>query len=88
MSAVTLLQESCSTKQFVSFKTLPVGAYKITKFTSSQTTYGRKIRAEFGSQYVFLPKNTADYLDDQKVEELNKTPLVMVYNGKSSTNNR
>lgn len=85
---MSLLQESCSSKQFVSFKTLPVGAYKITKFTSTQTTYGRKIRAEFGVQYVFLPKNTADYLDDEKVEELNQTSLMMVYNGKSPLNNR
>lgn len=88
MSALSLLQDSCISKQYTSFKNLPLGAYKIVKFASAETLYGRKIRAEFGSQFVYLPKSVGDCLDDKKIEELNEIPVMMVYNGKSHTNNR
>lgn len=89
MSALDILKKSCIPKEFVSFKTLKLGEYKITKFISCDTQqYGRKIRAEFGGQYVYLPKCVAD-LDDQDITKLNtELPVMMIYSGRSITNNR
>lgn len=87
MSALQLLKESCAAKQFVSFKDLPVGTYKITKFISSETKFGRRIRAEFGTQYVYLPKSM-DCLEETTLAELNQSPVMMVFKGCSTSNNR
>lgn len=89
MNALEILKKSCIPKEFVSFKTLKVGEYKITKFISCETQqYGRKIRAEFGSQYVYLPKCVAD-MTDQEIAKLNQElPVMLIYSGKSIVNNR
>lgn len=86
--ALQLLNNSCAAKEFVSFKDLAIGAYKITKFTICQTKlYGKKVTAEFGLKFVFLPKSVAE-LDEAAIEELNKTPVYMLYKGRGSPNNR
>lgn len=87
MSALDILKKSCVQKQFLSFKDLPVGDYKVTKFTSYEhTTYGRKIRAELEDSIIHLPKYVEQYLDDYTIAELNLSPVMMIFTGK--VNNR
>lgn len=86
--ALELLKEALITTTYINFDDLEVGAYKITKFASCDTkSYGKKITAEFGKKYVFLPKSVAD-LDDATIEELNKTPVYMIYKGRVPKNKK
>lgn len=83
--ALQLLNESCAPKGYTSFSELAVGAYKITKFNACETKlYGKKITAEFGLNYVYLPKSVA--LNEEALEELNKSPVYMIYKGRGPRN--
>lgn len=83
-----LLKSSCIPKQFVSFKSLPIGVYKITKFAMVETQYGTKVRAEIGHQYVFLPQRMTA-ICEAAIDELNQSPKIMVYSGRvASQHNR
>lgn len=83
-----LLKAACIPQQFVSFKVLPIGVYKVTKFSMVDTQqYGTKVRVDFGNQYVYLPQRLNVICDS--LDELNKSPKIMVYTGRvASQKNR
>lgn len=80
-SALAALKMCGVKKTFKSFKDLPVGEYIIDRFTHVDTSHGRRVRVDMGNAYMYLPERYTD-LSEDKINTLNKTPKIMVYDGK------
>lgn len=81
-SGLNALKLACLKKNFVSFKDLAPGEYIIKTFTVVDTTHGRRVRIDLADTYMYLPERFAIALTESAVLELNKTPKVMVFQGK------
>lgn len=85
-SAMKALKAACARKRFASFKDLPVGEYIVNRFSIVDTAHGERIRIDLHDSYMFLPQSFLKLLPSDVIEDLNKAPKVMVYNGKDVNN--
>lgn len=85
MSALEVLNSISEKRSFKSFKTLAQGEYIIRRFTSVETSYGKRTRIDFDDGYSYLPERYNSLRQDQ-LDELNTTPKIMVYAGKDREN--
>lgn len=84
--ALNTLKAACKHKKFVSFKDLPPGEYIVNKFSITDTMFGERIRIDLQETYMYLPESFFKYLKPHHLDELNKAPKVMVYEGKDANN--
>lgn len=62
--------------------------YKIVKITRHSSSFGPCIRVELEDSVVFLPRRFVEVMPQDKVDELNKENLGLVYRGMKSTPHR
>lgn len=82
MDALALLKDACMTKSFKSFKHLQPGEYIVTLFEKSKTDHGERVRITIDNYYMYLPDRFNKKLSQEYIDELNKTPKIMIYGGK------
>lgn len=82
--ALTALQSACSKKTYQSFKDLEHGDYIVNHFTIIETTHGKRVRIDLDDKYMFLPERFVKSIGPH-IDVLNKSPKVMVYSGKDSS---
>lgn len=80
------LNTACVGKLYKSFKELPVGEYIVVKFHIVETAHGKRIRIDLAETYMLLPERFARALTPEKINALNKSPKIMIFNGKDSSN--
>lgn len=85
-AALNALKVACSRKNFVSFKDLSPGEYIVNNFSIVDTTYGERLRVEMSNAFMFLPQCVLKQLNRELIDDLNKSPKVMVYKGKDVDN--
>lgn len=85
-SALNALKLACIKKNFVSFKEINSGEYIVEKFTVVDTSHGKRVRIDLRDSYMYLPERFVGALTEPVLAELNKSPKVMVYGGKDSSN--
>lgn len=73
-------------KKFASFKDLLPGEYIVKQFSIVSTTYGDRVRIDLHDSYMFLPKSFLKTLTPEVITDLNKSPKMMVYEGKDADN--
>lgn len=86
MSALEALKLKCEYQPYKNFGDLEEGRYTIYHFAISKTKRGKCVRIDLGKFYMFLPERFAEVLDEDKIDELNKSPKVMIYKGKDPAN--
>lgn len=86
LAALNTLKAACTHKKYVSFKDLSNGEYIVNKFSIVNTVYGERIRIDLQDTYMYLPQSFLKTLTSEVLDELNKSPKVMVYQGKDSNN--
>lgn len=69
---------------YQSFKDLETGEYIVKHFTIIQTSHGQRVRIELDDKYMYLPERFVNTIGPH-IEVLNKSPKVMVYSGKDSS---
>lgn len=84
MDALTLLRETCVKKQYKSFKNLNPGEYIVTLFEKFLTTHGERVRITVDNCYMYLPERFNKSLSQEQIDELNKSPKIMIYGGKDA----
>lgn len=84
-AALGALKSACVKKKYMSFKELLLGEHVVKKFSIVETTHGKRVRVETAHYYLYLPERFATVLTDPVIEELNKSPKIMVYGGKDET---
>lgn len=84
--ALNTLKAACVHKKFASFKDLLPGEYIINKFSIVNTTFGDRIRIDLQDSYMYLPESFLKTLTAELLDDLNKSPKIMVYHGKDSNN--
>lgn len=62
--------------------------YKIVKFTRLTTVYGPCIRVELEESVVFLPRRYLSVIPEDKIEDLNRQKLGLVFRGMKATPHR
>lgn len=82
--ALSALQSACSKKKYQSFKDLEHGEYIVNHFTIIDTSHGRRVRIDLDDKYMFLPERFVKTIEPH-IDVINKTPKVMVYSGKDSS---
>lgn len=82
MDALSLLKEACLKKSFKSFKNVQPGEYIVSLFEKCETDHGERVRISIDDFYMYLPERFNKPLSHEKINELNKTPKIMVYGGK------
>lgn len=85
-AALNALKAACSHKKFTSFKDLSPGEYIVNKFTIINTAYGERIRVDLHDSYMYLPQGFLKTLNPEVLDDLNKSPKMMVYGGKDVNN--
>lgn len=97
-AALNALKAACSRKKFgvfkksqnfenfVSFKDLSPGEYIVEKFSIANTKYGERVRIDLHGSYMFLPQSFSKTLTPEVIDNLNKAPKMMVYQGKDAEN--
>lgn len=94
MDALTILKLACVQKperaQFAmtykNFDQIHPGEYIVTKFEKrASEKYGEQVRITVGDWYMNLPPRFNGPLTDVVIDELNKTPKIMVYGGKNQS---
>lgn len=89
MDALSLLKEACVKKSFKSFKDMQPGEYIVTLFERCETNQGDRIRITIENFYMYLPERFSKSLPQEKLDELNTSPKIMIYGGKDvSAQNR
>lgn len=86
IAALNALKAACSHKKFASFKDLSPGEYIVNKFTIVNTAYGERIRIDLHDSYMYLPQCFLKTLTPELLEDVNKSPKLMVYEGKDGNN--
>ena len=86
IAALNTLKAACSHKKFASFKDFSPGEYIVTKFSIVNTVYGERIRIDLHDSYMYLPQCFLKTLKPEVLEDLNKSPKVMTYEGKDGNN--
>lgn len=72
-----------ASRPYISFDNLEIGEYKVNKFSFVESTYGRRIRIELDTGYMFLPRRYMDLVSNQDLQLLNKSaPKIMQFDGK------
>lgn len=85
-SALNTLKAACTHKRYVSFKDLPIGEYIVNKFSIVNTVYGERIRVDLQDTFMYLPQSFLKTLTSDVIDELNKSPKLMIYQGKDVNN--
>lgn len=85
-AALNALKAACVHKKFASFKDLLPGEYIVNNFSIVDTTFGERVRVELADAYMFLPPCFLRTLKPEVIEDLNKSPKIMVYKGKDADN--
>lgn len=85
-TAMDALNTACGSKKYQSFKDIQPGEYIVNQFSIVDTTHGPRIRIELGDSYMLLPERFVKTLDQSKIDILNKSPKIMIYSGKDSSN--
>lgn len=75
-----------NSKNFASFKDLLPGEYIVEKFSIVNTKYGEQVRIDLHDSYMYLPKSFLNTLTPEVIDDLNKAPKMMVYQGKDAEN--
>lgn len=86
IAALNTLKAACSHKKFASFKDLSPGEYIVKKFSIVNTMYGERVRIDLHDSYMYLPQSFLKTLTSEVIEDLNKSPKIMVYEGKDANN--
>lgn len=84
-AALSALKSACVKKKYKSFKELVLGEHVVKKFNIVETTHGKRVRIETDQFYMYLPERFVTVLTEPVIEELNKSPKIMVYGGKDET---
>lgn len=77
----------CTHKKYVSFKDLSPGEYIVNKFTIVNTVYGERIRIDLQNTYMYLPQSFLKTLTPEVLDDVNRSPKLMIYEGKDASNN-
>lgn len=77
-----VFKNSQNFKNFVSFKDLSPGEYIVNKFSIVNTKFGERVRVDLHHSYMFLPKGFLKTITPEVIDDLNKAPKMMVYQGK------
>lgn len=80
--AMSLLQSVCEKKKFISFKNISPGEFLVKNFSVVDTQHGVRIQIEVDNGYMYLPERFS--VLSQSLDELNKSPKIMVYKGKDA----
>lgn len=73
-------------KHFASFKDLLPGEYIVEKFSIVNTKYGERVRIDLHDSYMYLSKSFLNTLTPEVIDDLNKAPKMMLYQGKDAEN--
>lgn len=84
VEALAALQSACEKKNFQSFKNLKFGDYIVRKFSIVDTLHGKRIQVDVNDGYMYLPERFVGVLSQNIIDELNKSPKIMVYKGKDA----
>lgn len=88
MSAIDALKSACLNKPFKSFKNLPISNdYIIERFDMVHTSFGDRIRIEMHDCFMFLPERFSRVLDQDALNKLNKSSVMMLFKGRDCVNN-
>lgn len=82
--ALNALKTACSKKKYQSFKDLEPGEYIVNHFTIVETMNGTRLRIELDDKYMYLPERFVRTIGPH-IDVLNKSPKVMVFSGKDSS---
>lgn len=82
MDALSKLREACVKKTFKSFKDAQPGEYIVTQFSKADTGHGERVKIQIENYFMYLPKRFNETLTQGVMDELNKSPKIMVYGGK------
>lgn len=82
MDALSMLNEACSKKSFKSFNDLLPGEYIVKHFEKHESKHGERVRIAIDDYYMYLPQRFNTTLSQGRLDELNKSPKIMVYGGK------
>lgn len=85
-TALDALKMACQKKNYQSFKDMQPGEYVVRRFNIVDTTHGKRIRIELDGTYMYLPERFVTMLTDDVINVLNKSPKIMVYGGKDTSN--
>lgn len=85
-AAMSALKAACSHKKYISFKDLSPGEYIVNSFSIVDTAYGDRLRIEMSNAYMFLPESILKKLKPELIDDLNKGPKIMAYQGKDVDN--
>lgn len=82
------LLTSCEHRPYRSFTTLECGEYPVTKFSISDTKFGKRIRVDLRECYVFLPQRfSVELFNEEVIKDLNSQDIVLIFRGKGSEAN-
>lgn len=84
--ALNTLKAACVHKKFASFKDLSPGEYIVNKFSLVNTMFGERIRIDLHDTYMYLPEGFLKKLSTKLLDDLNRSPKIMVYQGKDAEN--
>lgn len=77
--AFNLLKSVSNNKEFTSFNNLSAGEYIVTDLTIIETKFGKRVRVDMGDKLICLPERYTIGMTSEYIEELNKTPMKMVF---------
>lgn len=80
--SMAALQTACEKKGFISFKNLSQGEYIIKNFCIVDTQHGKRIQIDVNNGYMLLPERFLTVLPQHIIDDLNKSPKIMIYKGK------
>lgn len=84
MNALASLKAACTSTGFKSFKSIQPGEYIVTNFEKCKTDHGNRLRISIDNYYMYLPARFNDSLTQDDIDDLNKSPKIMVYGGKDA----
>lgn len=85
-AALAALNTACALKTYKSFKHLEKGEYIVDHFSIVNSTHGDRVRIDMADTYMLLPERFIKLLNVEKIDALNKSPKIMVFGGKDSSN--
>lgn len=85
MDALAVLKQACVKTTFKSFKNMQPGEYIVTSFEKCTTDHGERVRVTVEDYYLLLPGRFNTMLTQEIIDELNKSPKIMIYGGKDAS---
>lgn len=82
--AMAALQSACEKRSFLSFKNLKHGEFVVKNFCIVDTQHGTRIQIDVNNGYMYLPERFMSVLPQTFIDELNKSPKIMIYRGKDA----